>query len=159
MYILLGQLFVYFLAFCAEQTASAIAPFSNNSIHPALSVQGSISNEQESQSVDEGSVNQAFETIEVVYQVQFDYFSPEQASQFHRFYTQYSGYIKHTLRSQGLSKTEVSYTSTAEKALILNNLQKTAEFLGFEVLIRTDEQRISIQLLSTNARQIPYKQW
>jgi hypothetical protein len=63
------------------------------------------------------------------------------------------------LRSQGLSKTEVSYTSTAEKALILNNLQKTAEFLGFEVLIRTDEQRISIQLLSTNARQIPYKQW
>lgn len=110
----------------------------------------------DSQSIDH---EQLQDKAQVEFQLQFDYFSPAQVMQFYRFYTQYSGYIKHELVAQGISQTKLVYVSTADKTMVLNNLQKTCDFLGFDVFIRSNEQTIVMQLLSVDARQVPYQEW
>ncbi len=93
------------------------------------------------------------------YNIEFAQFTPEQVAQFHAFYVHYSGYQSHHLASQNLSNTKILYSTLASKALLLNNLQKTAEYLGLEVLVRSAELKISLQLMGVTPRNLPYKEW
>lgn len=104
--------------------------------------------------------NQAIATEAVVtYQLLFSQFTPVQISQLQSFMRHYSGYKSQALILQNSSSTKLTYISTAHIDLLMNNLQKTTQHLGIEVLIRSAGENINIRFIQLSAKSLPYKQW
>lgn len=93
------------------------------------------------------------------FEITFEYFSPAQLSQIEAFYKQFSEYRTHTIVKQSSSRMQLDYKSDIDKDLLLHNLNKTFEKLGFEVLLRHSENRVNIRLLGLLSKSIPYQQW
>ena len=95
----------------------------------------------------------------VEYQLLFNGFNQSKILQIQSFMRQYSGYLSHSVTIHNSMSTEFTYASSANKELLINNLQKTAAHLGIQVLVRTAEQQINIRFIKLTSKSLPYKQW
>lgn len=91
--------------------------------------------------------------------LEFEGFSPQEVSKFAAYYREYSGFKSEQVMSQTSSVTILLYTSHASKELILNNLQKTADINGFNVLMRSVDNRVHVRLLSKTENSLNYREW
>ncbi|MFT4654003.1 MAG: hypothetical protein ACJA0G_000963 [Kangiellaceae bacterium] len=93
------------------------------------------------------------------YQLLFNGFKQTQILQLQSFMRQYSGYLSHNTIMQNSMSTELKYTSSANKEILINNLQKTAAHLGMQVLVRSAERQINIRFIKLTSKSLHYKQW
>lgn len=95
----------------------------------------------------------------VRYSIRFSQFTPSQISQIQTFMRQYSGYQQQSLVAQSADTTDIEYTSTAQLNILLNNIQKTNEYLGFTVLTRSADAKIEVKFIRLTAQSLLYKEW
>ena len=95
----------------------------------------------------------------VEYEILFNEFSNEQVLQIQLFMLQYSGYVSHRLEMQNSSNFHLLYISSIKKDMLINNLEKTAQYLGFDVLIRSAGEQVNMRLIKVMPNNLPYKEW
>jgi hypothetical protein len=93
------------------------------------------------------------------YNVSFSQFTPSQVSQIQKFMRAYSGFEAEKVLSQNATNMNMLYVSSAGKEMLSNNIQKTAQHLGFQILLRTANQNIDIRFVKLNTNNLPYKEW
>jgi hypothetical protein len=93
------------------------------------------------------------------YRLLFNQFTPAQVSQMRSFMRQYSGYQSDNIITQSSISTEINYSSSASKDLLVNNFRRTAQHLGMQVLVRSSAQQINIRFIQLTPKSLPYKQW
>lgn len=93
------------------------------------------------------------------YVLSFSQFTPAQVAQMQSFMRLYSQYVSMQVIKQNSVDTQMLYVYGASKALLINNLQKTSDHLGFEVLLRNVDNKIDIKFIQLQAKSLPYKEW
>jgi hypothetical protein len=93
------------------------------------------------------------------YVLTFTEFSAPQISQWQTFIRHYSGYNSVVIDTQNTQTIRVRYSTTADKDMLINNVKKTAEYLGLDILIRTQGTRIDVRFIQSLPKSLPYKEW
>lgn len=93
------------------------------------------------------------------YVLTFAEFTPTAISEWQTFIRHYSGYKVHSINLQNAQVMRLRYSTTAGKELLINNIQKTADYLGLVILIRSEENLIDVRFIQSLPKSLPYKEW